>query len=181
MQKLSTLSLTFLSAITLLCACSTAPKTTEGKTEIQTKAEAALAKAEAESPQLTTLCRNAAGYAVFPSIGKGAVGVGGAYGKGVLYEHGQFAGYCDMTQASVGLQMGGQTYTEILCFQNEPTLDKFKSNQMTFDAQASAVAINAGAGKNFDYTNGVAVVTTDEKGLMAEASLGGQRFTYQPR
>ena len=180
MQKLSTLSLTLLSAFAL-CACSTAPKTAEGKSEIRAKAEAALAKAEAQSPELTTLCRTSAGYAVFPSIGKGAIGVGGAYGKGALYEHDQFAGYCDMTQASVGLQVGAQAYTEILCFENEQALDKFKTNQMAFDAQATAVAIEAGAGKNFDYTNGVAVVTTDEKGLMAEASLGGQKFTYQPR
>ena len=180
MQKFSTLPLALLS-IVALCACSTAPKSAEGKSEIQTKAEVAMQKAEAQAPELTALCHDSAGYAVFPSIGKGAVGVGGAYGKGVLYERGQVAGYCDMTQASIGLQLGGQTYTEIVCFENQEALDTFKSNDMTFDAQASAVALEAGAGKNFKYTRGVAVVTTNEKGLMAEASLGGQKFTYEPR
>ena len=100
-------------------ACSTAPRSAEGKAEIVGKAEAAVAKAEAKDPALTKVLRNAAGYAVFPTVGKGAVGVGGAYGKGVLYERGRMVGYCDLTQATVGIQLGGQSYTEIIAFETQ--------------------------------------------------------------
>jgi len=180
MQKLSALRTTLLTTL-IACACSTAPKTSEGKSELQTKAQMVMSNAEAQTPDLAGVRERSAGYAVFPSIGKGAAGVGGAYGKGVLYERGQFAGYCDMTQASVGLQLGGQRYTEIIFFENQNALDKFKASEMAFDAQASAVALEAGASRNFKYTNGVFVVTTNEQGLMAEASLGGQKFSYKPR
>ena len=119
--------------------------------------------------------------AVFPKVTKGAVGVGGAYGKGVLYEDGRAVGYCDLSQATVGAQLGGQTYTEIICFQDRESLKKFKDGKFAFDAQASAVAVDAGASKNAAYRDGVAVYTTNEAGLMAEASIGGQKFSYQAR
>jgi lipid-binding SYLF domain-containing protein len=180
MQKVSTLQFAVLSVFAL-GSCSTAPESAEGKGEIKAKAEIALSTAQTQEPAFTELCHSSVGQAVFPRISKGAAGVGGAYGKGVLYENDQVVGYCDMTQASIGLQLGGQTYTEIICFENKEALNKFKASEMAFDAQASAVALEAGAGRNFKYTDGVAVVTTDEKGLMAEASLGGQKFTYQAR
>jgi lipid-binding SYLF domain-containing protein len=118
---------------------------------------------------------------VFPTVGKGAVGVGGAYGKGVLYENGTPVGYCDLSQASIGLQLGGQGYTEIIAFENQDALNRFKSGNFAFDAQATAVALKSGAGANAKYANGVAVFTMDEAGLMYEASIGGQKFSYQPK
>ncbi len=165
----------------MLTACSTAPRTAAGKTNIRAEAEAALASAKNNNPTLTPIIDDAAGYAVFPSVGKGAVGIGGAYGKGVLYEGGEFAGYCDLTQASIGFQFGGQAYTELITFATDIAVARFKTGSLTFDAQATAVALKAGAGANAAYSNDVAVFTMGEAGLMYEASIGGQKFSYQPK
>ncbi|MBS0198609.1 MAG: hypothetical protein JSR77_17815 [Planctomycetes bacterium] len=160
-------------------ACSTAPKSEEGKADIRSQAATTLVSAERNDPTLRPILRDAKGYAVFPSVGKGAVGVGGAYGKGVLYEDGVFSGYCDLTQASIGLQLGGQAYSEIIAFATPEALTLFKTGNFAFDAQATAVALKTGAGANAKYSNGVAVFTMDEAGLMYEASVGGQKFSYQ--
>jgi lipid-binding SYLF domain-containing protein len=109
---------------------------------------------------------------VFPSVGKGAVGVGGAYGKGVLYNNGVAVGYCDLSQGTIGFQLGGQAYTEIIAFETQQAVDTFKQGNFRFDAQATAVALKSGAGANAKFTNGVAVFTMDEAGLMFEASVG---------
>lgn len=161
-------------------ACSTAPRSDDGKASIRIDAADALAKAQATDPTLYPVFRDAKGYAVFPSIGKGAVGIGGAYGKGVLYEQGSFTGYCDLSQATIGFQLGGQSYTEIISFASQDALSNFKTGNFAFDAQASAVAIRSGVGTNAVYSNGVAVYTMDESGLMYEASVGGQKFSYEP-
>ncbi len=164
-----------------LAACTTAPRSEEGKADKRDEAAAALAKAERNDATLSPVLRDAKAYAVFPTVGKGAVGVGGAYGKGVLYEGGMFVGYCDLTQASIGLQLGGQAYSEIICFSTDDALSRFKSGNFAFDAQATAVALKTGAGANAKYSSGVAVFTMDESGLMFEASIGGQKFSYQPK
>lgn len=167
-------------ALVALSACTTAPKTEAGRTDIRDAAASALANAKRTDPTLATVLRDAAGYAVFPSVGKGAVGVGAAYGKGVLYEGGRFIGYCDLTQGSVGVQLGGQSYTEIISFRTTDALNRFKGGNFSFDTQASAVALKSGASANARYTNDVTVFTMDEKGLMFEAAIAGQKFTYQP-
>lgn len=165
----------------LLIACSTAPPTQEGKADIEQEAATALALAQRMDSTLAPIFNSVAGYAVFPSIGKGAVGVGGAYGKGVLYERGSAVGYCDLSQASIGLQLGGQAYTEIICFETKQAVDTFKQGNFRFDAQATAVALKSGVGANAKFVNDVAVFTMDEAGLMYEASVGGQKFSYQPK
>lgn len=162
-----------------LAACTTAPKSEEGKADIRAEASSALDKAQRNDTTLTPVLRDAKGYAVFPNVGKGAIGVGGAYGKGVLYENGVFTGYCDLTQASIGLQLGGQSYTEIISFSTPDALSLFKTGNFAFDAQATAVALKSGAGANAKYSKGVAVFTMNEAGLMYEASIGGQKFSYQ--
>jgi lipid-binding SYLF domain-containing protein len=162
-----------------LPACTTAPETEGGKSDMRMEAAATLAKAQRNDPTLAPLLRDAKAYAVFPSIGKGAVGVGGAYGKGVLYESGTFVGYCDVSQASIGFQLGGQAYSEIITFATPEAVTKFKNGDFEFDAQATAVALKSGAGASAKYSNGVAVFTMDEAGLMYEASVGGQKFSYQ--
>lgn len=164
-----------------LSACTTAPKTAGGKLEINNEADVALAKAKSNDPTLAALLDRSAGYAVFPSVGKGAVGIGGAYGKGVLYDQGVQVGYCDLTQASIGFALGGQAYTEIIAFEAPVNVTTFKEGNLRFDAQATAVALRSGVGANAKFTNGVAVFTMDEAGLMYEASVGGQKFSYQPR
>src|SRR3954470_18095878 len=113
-------------ALTLAAGCTTAPKTEEGKENIEDNAAKSVAKAEREDPGITKLLNSSAGYAVFPKVAKGGAGVGGAYGKGVLYENGQIVGYCDMTQATVGAQLGGQDYCEIVVFKTQDALQNFK-------------------------------------------------------
>ena len=164
-----------------LSACSTAPHSADAKAELHHDSLYSLTQAEKYDPTLRDFIRNSAGYAVFPSVGKGAVGIGGAYGKGDVYQNGALVGYCDMTQASIGFQLGGQAYTEILVFQTNDAVEIFKQGNFRFDAQATAVALKSGAGANAKFANGVAVFTMDEAGLMYEASIGGQKFSYQAR
>ena len=123
---------------------------------------------------------SAAGYAVFPTIAKGAFVVGGAGGDGVLFVSGQPVGRSSMGQASVGFQLGGQTYSEIIFFENASTLSEFKKGNFALAAQASAVALSAGAAATANYENGVAIFTATKTGLMYEASVGGQKFGYHP-
>jgi lipid-binding SYLF domain-containing protein len=164
-----------------LSACSTAPSSVEGKSDLRRSSADALSQAQHNDPSLRNVIDDSAGYAVFPTIGKGAAGVGGAYGKGDVYQGGAAVGYCDMTQVTIGLQLGGQGYTEILVFQTPDAIENFKNGNFRFDAQATAVALKSGAGANARFANGVAVFTMDEAGLIYEASIGGQKFSYQNR
>jgi lipid-binding SYLF domain-containing protein len=118
------------------------------------------------------------GYAIFPNVGKGAIGVGGAAGNGIVYEGGKVIGKASMKQVTVGFQWGGQAYREVIFFENKETLDRFKENKVEFSAQASAVAANKGASGNVKYANGVMIFTQEKGGLMYEASVGGQKFKY---
>ena len=149
---------------------------------------------------IETFFEQAAGYAVFPSIGKGGVIVGGAYGKGLVIVNQQVDGYSTMTQASVGLQIGAQKYAQFIFFRDQVALEHFKRGNFEFGAQATAVAITAGAsasasttgntagasgGKNDaavagGYNKGYAIFTIAKGGLMYEASIGGGGFTYEP-
>jgi lipid-binding SYLF domain-containing protein len=164
-----------------LVGCSTAPKTADGKRLIENKADVALARAKATDPSLDAFLRPVAGYAVFPSVGKGAAGVGGAYGKGVVYDRTRVVGYCDLSQVSLGFALGGQAYTQIIAFETDLALRTFKQGNLRFAAQATAVALKSGVGANAGFAEGVAVFTLDEAGLMYEAAIGGQKFAYQPR
>jgi lipid-binding SYLF domain-containing protein len=144
---------------------------------------------------------SAYGYAVFPTIGKGGVGIGGAYGEGAVYEKGKYIGKASMTQVTVGFQLGGQAYSQIIFFQDQRALKEFTSGNFEFGADASAVAITAGAEAKAGtagasagasvtkneartaggYHKGMATFTVAKGGLMFEASIGGQKFKYTPR
>jgi lipid-binding SYLF domain-containing protein len=121
------------------------------------------------------------GYAVFPSVGKGAIGIGGAHGKGLVYEKGKLIGSTTLSQVTIGFQLGGQAYRELICFQNKGALDRFKGGNFEFDAQASGVAVTAGISFDAAYEQGVAIFTMAKGGLMYEASIGGQKFTFEPK
>ena len=164
----------------VLAGCSTTPQTAEKQAQLTSNSETAIQLARKTDPGLQKFFDTAAGYAVFPSVGKGAIGVGGAYGRGELFEGGEPVGYCTLTQASIGLALGGQKYTELIFFETKPALDRFKSGNFAFAAQASAVALKSGTSANAKYSEGVAVFTMGEEGLMYEASIGGQKFNYQP-
>lgn len=181
-MKTATLALTVGLMFAFMAACETAPETRTEKRTLEQRANATIADFKRADPSMNTkFFSTAKAYAVFPSIGKGGVGIGGAYGKGILYEGGKAVGYCDMSQGSIGLQLGGQTYSEIIFFETDKPLIEFKSGDMEFAAQASGVAATEGASTNVDYENGVAVFTYNAKGLMGEASLGGQKFSYVPK
>jgi lipid-binding SYLF domain-containing protein len=145
------------------------------------EAEEALAKLEHTDPQLTGFLQRAAGYAVFPTVGKGAVGVGGAHGSGVLFDHaGKALGKATLNQVTVGLALGGQTYSELIVFETPKAMADFQSGNFAFAAQASAVALKSGAAATAKYQNGVAIFTATKAGLMFETSVGGQKFHFTP-
>jgi lipid-binding SYLF domain-containing protein len=141
---------------------------------------AAIADIKKTDPGIAKFFSSAAGYAVFPSIGKGAIGVGGAHGDGELLVGGNALGECSMTQITIGLQLGGQAYTEIIFFETQKALNDFQKGDFEFAAQVSAVALKAGASADAKYASGVAVFTVAKGGLMYEASVGGQKFSYKP-
>ena len=145
--------------------------------------------------------RSAYGYAVFPNIGKGGLGVGGAYGEGRVYRGGRVTGIASLTKLSVGFQAGGQVFSEIIFFQDKRAYNEFISGEFAFDAQASAVAITAGAQMRAgtegvtagasagpatgvqaetNYRKGMAVFVHAKAGLMYEVAIGGQKFSFTP-
>lgn len=131
-----------------------------------------------KDPSIQKFFDGSVGYAVFPTIGKGAIGIGGAHGTGELIVGGKAIGKVSMTQVTIGLALGGQSYSEIIFFEKQETLDGFKKNDFAFAAQASAVALASGAAFNARYRDGVAVFTVAKGGLMGEASVGGQKFSF---
>ena len=159
-------------------ACSTAPKSEEEKGELRNDVDATVAAFKEKDETMKKFFEDAAGWAVLPTIGKGGVGIGGAYGKGMVFKGGSVIGYCDMTQASIGFQLGGQAYSQIIFFKNGDKVTEFTTGNFEFSAQASAVAATAGVGATSDYENGMAVFTLAKGGLMYEASIAGQKFDY---
>ena len=145
---------------------------------------------------------SAYGYALFPTIGKGGIGIGGAHGRGRVYEQGSYVGDVSMTQLTLGIQLGGQAYSQIIFFEDRRAFEMFTSGNFEFSAQATAVAITAGVSaeantgggasagasggrndataKHGGYRKGMAVFTIARGGLMYEATIGGQKFSYEP-
>lgn len=168
------------SATFVVTGCSSAPKTTGERTALESRSRSALDEMKAKDANLANFLQNAYGYVIFPSVGKGGFIVGGGYGRGEVYEQGKFVGYADITTATVGAQIGGQTFSELIVFQNQQALENFRYGKVKFTANASAVALKANASVAANYSNGVAVFTMSQGGLMAEAAVGGQEFGYVP-
>jgi lipid-binding SYLF domain-containing protein len=114
-----------------------------------------------------------------PNVGKGGIGIGGAAGNGAVFKDGILIGMAKMTQVTIGFQWGGQAYREVIFFETKADLDRFKENRLELSAQASAVAVTAGASANAKYKNGVMIFTQAKGGLMYEASIGGQKFKFR--
>jgi lipid-binding SYLF domain-containing protein len=138
-----------------------------------------IAKFKEGDPGMQGWFAQAYGYAVFPSVGKGGIGIGGARGKGLVYEQGVVIGKVTLTQVTVGFQFGGQAFSEVIFFKDKKALDRFTEGNFEFEAGVSAVALTAGASRDIAYSNGVAIVTATKGGLMYEASVGGQKFDYE--
>ena len=121
------------------------------------------------------------GYVVLPTVGKGGIGIGGARGKGVLYEGGTITATVTMTQLSIGFQWGGQAYSQFIFFEDQATLNTFKQGNYELNAQVSAVAVTLGASADASFEDGMAIFTMAKGGLMYEAAVGGQKFKVSPR
>jgi lipid-binding SYLF domain-containing protein len=165
----------------LLVGCATTPSSREDRQALIRDAAVRLKHMTAEDPSLDGLVQTSYGYALFSQAGKGGLGVGGGYGRGVVYEQGHFVGYSDITQGSVGVQVGGQSFSELLVFEHKAALDRFRAGELSFAAGASAVVLKSGVATNAQFVDGVAVVVSPIGGAMVEAAIGGQQFTYQPR
>ncbi len=133
-----------------------------------------------QDSSLQTFFNEAYAFAIFPNIGKGGLIVGGAHGSGHVFEQGEPIGTAKLTQVTLGLQIGGQSYMEVLFFQTEADLNRFRAGALELAAQASAVAVEQGSSGNIAYEDGVAIFTMSKGGIMAEASIGGQKFKYKP-
>lgn len=162
------------------CSSTAAPKTEAKREALSADTEAAMKKMQIEDPSLHEFLDKAYAYVIFPSVGKGGLIVGGAYGRGEVYRQGQMVGYADITSGSVGLQAGGQTFSELIVFATEQAYNDFADGDFALSATASAIALKAGAAGQAHFENGVAVFVKPQGGLMAELSLGGQRLRFTP-
>ena len=131
-------------------------------------------------PELAKHFSSAYGYSIYPNVGKGAIGIGGAAGNGTAYQGGKLIGMAKLSQLSFGFQLGGQEYREVVFYKNKEAMDRFKKNKAEFSAQVSAVAITAGVSADAAYVDGVMVFTMQKGGLMYEAAVGGQKFKFDP-
>lgn len=132
-----------------------------------------------EDSRIEEHLNNAAGYAIFPNVGKGAWILGGAAGNGVVYENGNMVGYAELRQIDIGFQIGGQAFREIIIFRTQTALDKFKEGDFSFEGSASAVVWDKGKGESIQFKDGVGVALMPKAGAMVGISIGGQEFDYR--
>ena len=159
--------------------CSHAPKTAAARAELHTNANEAIAQMTAREPALRPLLDQSVAYVVFPEVAQGGFVVGGAGGKGVLFEQGRPTGYAELSQASVGAQVGGQKYSEIVVIRDRWALDRVKASSFDLGAQASAVIIGSGAGAATRFNEqGLAVFVQPLGGAMLNVSLTGQKVRF---
>lgn len=149
--------------------------------EYHAKAQEAIAAFKEKDPSIQRFFDSSVGYVVIPTVGKAGFGIGGARGKGVLYENGEVTANVTLSQLSFGFQWGGQAYSEFIFFEDEATLTNFKRGNYELGAQASAVAITAGVSADAEFNGGMAIFTQTKGGLMYEASVGGQKFKVEPK
>ncbi len=157
-------------------------------------AEETITKFKEKDPSMERFFDNAWGYAVYPTVGTGALIVGGAHGTGLVYKNvtisalmhpyqakGKIVGRSSLSQGTIGLQAGGQAYSEIIFFKDKAAFDSLKDGKLKLTRQASAIAVTAGASADADYGSGVAVFTMGKGGLMLQAAIGGQQLTFEPK
>ena len=170
---------TFTLVATLLFGTATFAQTKKQNKIIKDAAKAKTTLLKADDG-LSKFFSDSAGYVLFPNVGKGGLGIGVSSGNGVVYENGEIIGMADLKKLNIGFQAGGQAIIEIIFFETKTDLERFKSDEFQFDAQASAVAVKSGLAFNAKYKDGVATFALPKAGLMADASVGGQRFGYKP-
>lgn len=151
---------------------------TDKDQEIMADAEKAKQTLIAKDKGVQKFFDNASGYAIFPNVGKGGLIVGGASGNGVVYDDGSPIGMTSLKKVNIGLQAGGQAVIEVIFFETDAALEKFKSGNYEFSAEASAVIADEGKSENVNYSDGVIIFALPKAGLMADASVGGQKFEF---
>lgn len=152
----------------------------EAAQEARTEADQTLAEMKKRDPGIQRFVDGAYGYAIFPSVGRGGLIVGGMSGDGWVFEKGQLVGSTGVTKVTVGAQAGGESFSQVIFFEDATSLNRFKKGDMELGAQVSAVALKNGAAARAGYTQGMAIFTMTKTGLMAEASVGGQKFSFTP-
>lgn len=163
----------------LFAGCATAPATRAEKESLQTSARATLDEMIARSPAIQDTIHNAPGYAVFPSIGKGGVLVGGAHGQGILYEHGVPTGYVSVEQASIGAQLGGETFSELLVLRTPQEIADVRAGRYNVGANLGVSVLKEGASTQTNFNPNASVFVMLRGGLMVDVSVNGQRIKYQ--
>lgn len=178
---MKTIMIAVLAAMVLVTGCTAVPKTSAEKDVLDAEVREAVAAFRAQDSSIDRFFKQSHGYAVLPQIFKGGFWVGGSHGRGQVFEQGYLTGYCNMSQATIGFTFGGQFFREVIFFESKRAMDKFKTDEYTFSAEVSAVALTAGAAAKARYKNGMAVFIMPDKGLMVDASVGGQKFNFVPR
>lgn len=168
----------FALAMLFLTGCETVPGTESARDTLHGSAQNTLNEMTATDPTLRDVLDKSAGYAVFPEVGKGAFIVGGAYGRGVVFERGRRIGYADISQASVGLQAGGQSYSELVVFMTQDALNSLRGGKFDVGANAEAVALTEGIARQASFAKGVGVFVAPRGGLMAGVSVQGQILDF---
>jgi len=181
MKKRLSINGLLLLAVFAVAGCETAPATSNERSILEEQAQFTLGMMQKQDPELDAFLDKAYAYAVFPTVSKGGLIAGGVYGRGVVYERGVMAGYTDLSQATIGGQIGGQTYSELVVLEDEAAMNRFKTGKMTFETSLSAIALQKGTAQHAKYRDGVIAFIRPQGGLMAEATVGGQQFTYIPK
>ncbi|HEU4632607.1 MAG TPA: YSC84-related protein [Flavisolibacter sp.] len=180
MKKISVLKMSAFSLLfTALMPAALRAQDSDDRQHLQEDVDRAKQEFIKTDPMMKNLFDNSPGYVIFPNVGKGAIGVGGAAGNGIVFENGTAVGHAKMKQVTVGFQFGGKTYREVIFFETKEALDRFKQGNFELSAQASAVAVTKGAAANVKYREGILIFTQEKGGLMYEASVGGQHFDYK--
>ena len=167
-------------ALFMTVGCATAPRTQAQRDSLVAESDATVATMTSQDPSLRDLLDRSPGYAVYPNVGSAGAIVGGAYGRGVVFEDGQPVGFTELNQGSVGAIIGGQSFSQIVVFENDAAIGRMKSGNFDVGAEASAVALKAGIAANARFEGGVAVFQMPKGGLMATAAINGQKINYEP-
>lgn len=178
--KLTTLGLLLAAGFLAGCGDTANPGTIEERGALLKQADAVLADFKKADPSLEAKIKSADSFVIFPEVTTAAIVLGGAHGDGVVYEKGKQVGWADLSQGSIGFQLGGQKYGELILFESESRFLDFSHGTFEFDAAASAIAASAGAATSANYAHGVMVFTLPQGGLMFQAAIGGQKFRYTP-
>lgn len=170
---------TFFILLSALLTTDVAGQSTRKDKRILTDSKKAKTTFIQTDPSMKNLFDHSYAYVIFPNVGKAGFGVGGASGNGTVFKQGKAIGSARLTQMNVGFQMGVQSYREVIFFETKESLDQFKENRLEVSAQVSAVIAASGASASAKYSNGILIFTHPKGGLMYEATVGGQTFSFK--